>query len=172
MDIFDVLSLIGGLALFLFGMQTMGNALEKKAGGQLKSVLGKMTDNPVKGCLLGAAVTAIIQSSSASVGVLQALSISCVIPYSTAIPVVLGQNIGTTITPIISSISGNTESKRVAFTCLYIKMVGVVVVVGIFYLLHGVVDFAFMDQQATAVNIALVHTLFNIFSTVILRHTQ
>ena len=66
MDIFDILSLIGGLALFLFGMQTMGNALEKKAGGQLKSVLGKMTDNPLKGFLLGMAVTAVIQSSSAT----------------------------------------------------------------------------------------------------------
>jgi phosphate:Na+ symporter len=102
--------------------------------------------------------------------VLQALALTCAIPYSTAIPVILGMNIGTSITPIISSISANTESKRVAFSCLYIKMVGVVVVSAIFYALNGAVGFSFMESNvyASAFNIAVVHTLFNIFSTVIL----
>ena len=157
-----------GFAILMFGMDAMSGAVEGLRDNETFTNMLTMFSNPLMGILVGTIFTAIIQSSSASVGVLQALSLSCIIPYSTAIPVVLGQNIGTTITPIISSISGNTESKRVAFTCLYIKMVGVVVVVGVFYLLHGVIDFAFMDQRATAVNIALVHTLFNVFSTVIL----
>ena len=157
-----------GFAILMFGMDAMSGAVEGLRDNQTFTNMLTMFSNPLMGILVGTIFTAIIQSSSASVGVLQALSISCIIPYSTAIPVVLGQNIGTTITPIISSISGNTESKRVAFTCLYIKMVGVIVVVGIFYLLHSLIGFEFMTQRASAVNIALVHTLFNVFSTVIL----
>lgn len=157
-----------GFAILMFGMDAMSGAVEGLRDNETFTNMLTMFSNPLMGILVGTIFTAIIQSSSASVGVLQALSISCIIPYSTAIPVVLGQNIGTTITPIISSISGNTESKRVAFTCLYIKMVGVVIVAGIFYLLYSLVGFEFMTQRASAVNIALVHTLFNIFSTVIL----
>ena len=157
-----------GFAILMFGMDAMSGAVEGLRDNQTFTNMLTMFSNPLMGILVGTIFTAIIQSSSASVGVLQALSISCIIPYSTAIPVVLGQNIGTTITPIISSVSGNTESKRVAFTCLYIKMVGVIVVVGIFYLLHSLIGFEFMTQRASAVNIALVHTLFNVFSTVIL----
>jgi len=168
MDIFSVITLLGGLAFFLYGMNVMSNGLEKMAGSKLEKILRKMTSNRFKGLALGAGVTAIIQSSSASVGILQALSISCFLPYSTAIPVILGQNIGTTVTPIISSISGNVESKRVAMCCLYIKMIGVVVVVGVFYLLDWMFNFAFMDAQSGALGIAFVHTLFNIVSTVIL----
>lgn len=157
-----------GFAILMFGMEAMSGAVEGLRDNETFTNMLTMFSNPIMGILVGTLFTAIIQSSSASVGVLQALSLSCIIPYSTAIPVVLGQNIGTTITPIISSISGNTESKRVAVTCLYIKMIGVVVVVGIFYLLHGAIGFEFMQQRASAVNIALVHTLFNVFSTVIL----
>ena len=157
-----------GFAILMFGMNAMSGAVEGLRDNQTFTNMLTMFSNPLMGILVGTIFTAIIQSSSASVGVLQALSISCIIPYSTAIPVVLGQNIGTTLTPIISSVSGNTESKRVAFTCLYIKMVGVVIVVGIFYLLHSLIGFEFMTQRASAVNIALVHTLFNVFSTVIL----
>lgn len=157
-----------GFAILMFGMDMMSSAVEGLRDNAAFTNMLTMFSNPLMGILVGTLFTAIIQSSSASVGVLQALSLSCVIPYSTAIPVILGQNIGTTITPIISSISGNTESKRVALTCLYIKMIGVAVVVGIFYFLHNVVDFGFMTQQVSAMNIAVVHTLFNIFSTIIL----
>lgn len=161
-------SILLGFAILMFGMDAMSGAVEGLRDNETFTNMLTMFSNPIMGILAGTIFTAIIQSSSASVGVLQALSLSCVIPYSTAIPVVLGQNIGTTITPIISSISGNTESKRVAFTCLYIKMVGVVVVAGIFYLLHGMIGFEFMSQRAGAMNIAVVHTLFNVLSTVIL----
>ena len=157
-----------GFAVLMFGMEAMSASVEGLRNNERFTNLLTMFSNPVMGILVGTVFTAIIQSSSASVGVLQALSLSCFIPYSTAIPVILGQNIGTTITPIVSAISGNTESKRVAFTCLYIKMIGVIIVTGVFYLLHQVMDFAFMAQKAGALDIAVIHTLFNIISTVIL----
>ncbi len=157
-----------GFAILMFGMEMMSSSVEGLRDNETFTNLLTMFSNPIMGIIVGTLFTAIIQSSSASVGVLQALSLSCVIPYSTAIPVILGQNIGTTITPIISSISGNTDSKRVAFTCLYIKMIGVIVVAGLFYLLNSFMDFAFLTEQASAFNIAVIHTLFNILSTVIL----
>ncbi len=157
-----------GFAILMFGMDMMSDAVKGLRDNEAFTNLLTMFSNPLMGILVGTIFTAIIQSSSASVGVLQALSLSCVIPYSTAIPVILGQNIGTTITPIISSISGNTEAKRVAFTCLYIKMIGVIVVVGIFYALNSFFGFEFMKNQVGALEIAFVHTLFNILSTIIL----
>lgn len=157
-----------GFAVLMFGMETMSAAVEGLKDNETFTNMLTMFSNPIMGILVGTLFTAIIQSSSASVGVLQALSLTCVVPFSTAIPVILGQNIGTTITPIISSISGNTESKRVAFTCLYIKMVGVVIVAGIFYAIHSIVNFEFMEMRASAMTIAVVHTAFNILSTVIL----
>lgn len=162
-------TILMGFAILMFGMEMMSGAVEGlKDNEGFTNILTMFSNNPIMGILVGTIFTAIIQSSSASVGVLQALALTCVIPYSTAIPVILGQNIGTTITPVISSISGNTESKRVALTCVYIKMIGVVVVSGIFYILNAVIGFDFMSQQASAFNIAVVHTLFNIISTVIL----
>ena len=162
-------SILIGFAILMFGMETMSGAVEGlKDNEAFVNILTMFSNNPIMGIIVGTLFTAIIQSSSASVGVLQALSLSCVIPYSTAIPVILGQNIGTTITPVISSISGNTESRRVAVSCVYIKMIGVIVVCGIFYALNRFIGFEFMAQRATAANIAVVHTLFNILSTVIL----
>ncbi len=160
-----------GFAILMFGMETMGGAVEGlKDNETFTSILTMFSNNPFMGILVGTLFTAIIQSSSASVGVLQALALTCVMPYSMVIPVILGQNIGTTITPIVSSISGNTEAKRVALSCLYIKMIGVIVVCGGFYGLNALVGFEFMqpDVSASAFDIAIIHTLFNIISTVIL----
>ncbi len=157
-----------GFAILMFGMEMMSGAVEVLRDNETFANMLIMFSNPVMGILVGTLFTAIIQSSSASVGVLQALALSCPIPFSTAIPVILGQNIGTTITPIISAISGNTESKRVAMTCLYIKMIGVIVVAGVFYLLNAIIGFEFLNQQSSAFSIAVIHTLFNILSTAIL----
>ncbi len=158
-----------GFAVLMFGMETMSAAVEGLRDNEaFTNILTMFSNNPMMGILVGTIFTAIIQSSSASVGVLQALALTCVIPYSTAIPVILGQNIGTTITPILSSITGNTESRRVAFACLWIKMIGVIAVASAFYLLHSFVGFAFMEMRASALDIAVVHTLFNVISTVIL----
>ncbi len=307
MDIFNVLELIGGLALFLFGMNVMGDALEKKAGGQLKTVLGKMTSskikgfglgagvtaviqsssattvmvvgfvnsgimtlkqaisiimganvgttitawllsltgiqgdsifvkllkpssftpilaiigiafilmskkpkrkdtgtillgfavlmagmdtmsaavaglkdvpeftqiltlfsNPILGVLAGAILTAIIQSSSASVGILQALSSTGAITYSSAIPIIMGQNIGTCVTAMISSVGANKNARRTALVHLYFNIIGTTVILALYYVLNLVFDFAFSGWQADQMGIAVVHTAFNILATAML----
>lgn len=161
-------TILMGFAVLMFGMEMMSGSMEGLKDNETFRNLLIMFENPIMGIIVGTVFTAIIQSSSASVGVLQALSISCNIPFATAIPIILGQNIGTTITPIISSISGNLESKRVAMSCLYIKMIGVIVVMSGFYGLNAIVGFDFMSKNVSAFDIAVVHTLFNIVSTVIL----
>lgn len=157
-----------GFAVLMFGMDAMSAAMDGLKDSESFAEILVMFSNPVLGIITGTLLTAIIQSSSASVGILQAMALTGAIPYSTAIPIILGQNIGTTITPILSAISGNKEAKRVAVSCLYIKMIGVVVVSVAFYVLHAVIGFAFMDAHVTPLAIAMTHTLFNILSTVIL----
>ncbi len=161
-------SILIGFAVLMFGMETMSESVSGLKDSKAFTEMLIMFSNPVMGILIGTLLTAIIQSSSASVGILQALSLTCAIPYSTAIPIILGQNIGTTITPILSSISGNTESKRVALACLYIKMIGVVIVSAVFYALNSVFNFAFMNYNVSIMTIAIIHTTFNILSTIIL----
>ena len=161
-------AMLMGFAILMFGMDMMSGAVGGLKDNEAFKNLLTMFSNPILGILVGTAFTAIIQSSSASVGVLQALSLSCAIPFSTAMPVILGQNIGTTITPIISSINGNTDSKRVAFTCLYIKMIGVAIFTAVFYAINAVFPFEFLKLDASPSTIAIFHTLFNVFSTIIL----
>ncbi len=164
----DIGTILLGFSVLMFGMEAMSGAMDGLGESEaFKSIL-VMFENPVLGILSGTILTAIIQSSSASIGILQALSMTGAIPVATALPIILGQNIGTTITPILSAINGNTDSKRVALACLYIKMIGVIVIAVAFYLIHSLVGFPFMDTQATVFNIAVIHTLFNVFSTIIL----
>lgn len=164
----DIATILIGFAVLMFGMDSMSGAMSGLKDDPRFGQLLIMFKNPVLGILSGLILTAIIQSSSASVGILQALALTGAIPYSTAIPIILGQNIGTTITPILSAINGNTGAKRVAVTCLNIKIIGVVVVAVAFYVLNSIFAFSFMEQHVSALTIAIVHTLFNIFSTVIL----
>ena len=164
----DIGAILLGFAILMFGMEAMSGAMSGLKDSESFASILVMFENPILGILCGTILTAIIQSSSASVGILQALSLTGAIPMATALPVILGQNIGTTITPILSAISGNKDSKRVAISCLYIKIIGVIIVGGAFYALHAVFDFAFIHEQATVFSIALVHTTFNVISTVIL----
>lgn len=164
----DIAYILIGFAALMFGMDMMSDAMSGLKDSETFGQILTMFSNPIMGILVGTALTAIIQSSSASVGVLQALSMTGAIPFSTAIPIIFGQNIGTTITPILSSISGNTESKRVAFACLYIKVIGVTVVSVMFYSLNALFDFSFMDSNVNMISIATVHTLFNMFDAVVL----
>ena len=106
MDIFDVLSLFGGLAMFLYGMNVMGDSLAKTAGGKLERILEKLTSTPIKGVLLGAAVTAVIQSSSATTVMVVGFVNSGIMKLSQAVGIIMGANIGTTITSWILSLSG------------------------------------------------------------------
>ena len=164
----DTGKILLGFAVLMFGMETMSGSMSGLKDSPAFARTMVMFKNPILGILSGTILTAIIQSSSASVGILQALAGTGIIPISTAIPIILGQNIGTTITPILSSINGNTDSKRVALACLYIKMLGVVIVGVVFYALYAVVGFPFMEANASPFNIAVIHTLFNILSTIIL----
>lgn len=164
----DIASILLGFAILMFGMDAMSGAMSGLGESESFKHLLVMFENPVLGILAGTILTAIIQSSSASIGVLQALSITGIIPISTALPIILGQNIGTTITPILSAINGNTDSKRVALACLYIKMIGVIIIAVAFYIIHSFVNFSFMGTMASAFSIAFIHTLFNILSTIIL----
>lgn len=164
----DIGSLLIGFAILMFGMDTMSGAMDGLKDDPKFSQILVMFSNPIMGILSGLILTAIIQSSSASVGILQALSSTGAITYATAIPIILGQNIGTTITPILSAINGNKDAKRVAASCLYIKIIGVIVVSVVFYLLNYLLKFSFMTNYVNGLNIAVVHTLFNILSTIIL----
>lgn len=164
----DIGTILLGFAVLMFGMETMSGSMSGLKNDPAFQNALVMFENPVLGILAGTILTAIIQSSSASVGILQALAVTGVIPVSTALPIILGQNIGTTITPVLSSINGNTDSRRVALACVYVKMIGVIIVSAVFYALHFALGFGFMKTNATPFNIALIHTLFNIISTVIL----
>lgn len=157
-----------GFATLMFGMNTMSDSMSALKESEQFSRLLIMFSNPIMGILVGTLLTAIIQSSSASIGVLQALSLTGAIPFSTALPIILGQNIGTTITPILSSITGNIESKRVAGACLYIKIIGVVVFSIIFYGLNAIFAFDFMSSSVNMLSIATIHTLFNIADAIVL----
>lgn len=161
-------SILIGFSLLMFGMETMSSSMEGLKDNDAFTKLLIMFANPVMGIIVGTLFTAIIQSSSASIGILQALSLTGAIPYSTAIPIILGQNIGTTITPVLSAISGNVQSKRVAAACVYIKMIGVIVVAVAFYVLNAIFKFSIMNQNVSVLSIAIIHTLFNIISTVII----
>ncbi len=164
----DIGAILLGFAVLMFGMDAMSSAMDGLKDSPAFAEVLVMFKNPILGIITGTLLTAIIQSSSASVGILQALAITGTIPYSMAIPIILGQNIGTTITPVISSISGNTDSKRVALSCVYIKMIGVIIVAVAFYIINAINPFPFMETNVSAFNIAVVHTLFNIISTIIL----
>jgi phosphate:Na+ symporter len=167
----NVATILLGFSVLIFGMEAMSDAASSFKDNEGFQNLLLMFSNPIMGIIVGTIFTAIIQSSSASVGILQVLAGSMSIQHAVALPVLLGMNIGTTITPIISAISGNTESKRVAFSCLYIKMIGVVIVTVAYYLMYylGVKPIvAFMASNASFFSIAITHTIFNIISTIIL----
>ena len=133
MNLFDILSLIGGLALFLFGMQLMGNALEKKAGGQLKTILEKMTDGTFKGFLLGLIVTCVIQSSSATTVMVVGFVNSGIMKLRQAISIIMGANIGTTITAWILSLTGVSGDAWYIQLCKPASFVPVLALIGVIF---------------------------------------
>lgn len=157
-----------GFAVLMFGMDTMSSAVSGLKDSPTFSNLLVMISNPVLGVLVGTALTALIQSSSASVGILQALSATGQITYATATPIILGQNIGACVTSLISCIGTSKNAKRAALANLYIKIISVVMFLAVVYALNAVIGFAFADSAVNALNIAIIHTLFNVVSTIIL----
>lgn len=157
-----------GFAILMFGMDTMSNAVKPLADVPEFTNILLMFSNPLFGVIAGALLTAVIQSSSASVGILQALCITGAVGYKTAIPIIMGQNIGTCVTAIISCIGANKSAKRTALVHLYFNIIGSVLFLVIFYSVNAFVHFEFMDEAATAFGIAAVHSVFNVFATAVL----
>lgn len=161
-------SIMLGFGTLMFGMESMSSAVEPlKNSPEFTSIL-TLFQNPILGILAGAFLTAVIQSSSASVGILQALSTTGSITVLSAFPLILGQNIGTCITAIISSINTSKNAKRVSVVHLLFNVIGVVFAAAVFYLINGLFDLNFVNEKINSATIAAIHTAFNIFSTIIL----
>ena len=157
-----------GFAVLMYGMDIMSSAVEPlKDVPEFVSIL-TMFSNPVLGVAAGAVFTAAIQSSSASVGILQALCLTGSVTYGTAIPIIMGQNIGTCITAILSSIGANKGAKRVAAVHLSFNIIGTVIFLVAFYAANAVFSFDFMGDVVNPANIAIIHSIFNIASTAVL----
>lgn len=157
-----------GFTVLMYGMDIMSGSVEPLKDMPEFSQILLMFDNPILGILVGAGLTAIIQSSSASVGILQALSSTGAVHFSTALPIILGQNIGTCITAAISAIGTNKNAKRVAAIHLMFNIIGTIIFVALYYPLNAVFEFAFANAVVDALDIAVIHTLFKVVTTVIL----
>ena len=164
----DLGSIMLGFAILMLGMETMSGAVSGLADNP--SFVGIMTafSHPVLGMAVGAILTAIIQSSSASVGILQALCATGAVHYSVALPIIMGQNIGTCVTSILSSIGASKNARRAAMVHLYFNLIGTSIFMVGFYALNTFLDFAFLGESANAMGIAMIHSLFNIGATIVL----
>lgn len=163
----NIASILLGFSVLMFGMDSMSSAVEPlKEVPEFTNIL-VMFENPILGVIAGCVLTAIIQSSSASVGILQALSATGAITFGSAIPIILGQNIGTCITVILSSIGANKNAKRAAAVHLYFNIIGTIIFLSLFYIVNAIVNFDFMGDSVSAMNIAVVHTCFNLVVTIV-----
>ena len=157
-----------GFAVLMFGMDMMSGAVKPLANiPEFRALLLKFS-NPFLGMLVGLVFTAVIQSSSASIGVLQALCMSGAVSYATAIPIIMGQNIGTCVTAMISSAGSSRNAKRTALVHLYYNFMKVGLFMIPFYILNGFMDFAFMDEPIGAMGVAAIHTAFNVLMLLII----
>ena len=154
-----------GFATLMFGMDTMSGAVEGLKDVPAFQELFLLFTNPILGVLAGAILTAVIQSSSASVGILQALSATGQVSYSAAFPIIMGQNIGTCITAMLSSVGTTKNAKRAAFVHLLFNILGTVVCLALFGIIDELLAPAILDDSATHFGIAICHTIFNIVCT-------
>jgi phosphate:Na+ symporter len=163
----DIAQILLGLGILFTGMETMTGAVKPLAQLPAFGEAFATLENPILGVLVGAGVTAIIQSSSASVGILQAMSTSGLISYSAAFPIIMGQNIGTTITSVLSSIGTGLNARRAAAVHVMFNFLGTVIwLVGI-YLIQGLIGFPFWDKPIDMGGIANFHTVFNVVSVLL-----
>ena len=154
-------------SVLMSGMQTMSGAMSGLKTSPVFLNFISAVENPFVSLLVGIVVTAIIQSCSASIGILQALSITGVISYEVAIPMVLGMSIGACVPVLLSAIGANINGKRAAFVYLYFNLAGSVILMPIFYILHALIDFEFVSVAATSMGIAIVNTAYKVLATVI-----
>lgn len=161
-------TIFAGFAVLMYGMEFMKQAVSPLAETPAFSAALVKFNNPVIGALIGIVITAIIQSSAASIGILQALSLTGSITCGMAIPIVMGQNIGTCATSLLSCIGTNTSAKRVAVLHTSIKIIGTVICLPLYLIIDGAVGSRISSITASPANIALIHTIFNIVITIIL----
>lgn len=164
----DVGTILISFAILMFGMETMSGAVAGLENNESFIHLFTMFKNPILGLIAGAVLTAAIQSSSASIGILQALCSTGAITFSSALPIILGQNIGTCVTAIISAVGANKNAKRAAFVHLYFNLIGTVIFMSVFYGINAFVHFEFLEQSANQLGIAILHTSFNVLATIVL----
>ena len=162
----DIGNILVGFAILMFGMDTMSGAVKPLANVPEFTNILTMFTNPVLGVIAGAVLTAIIQSSSASVGILQALCATGAMNFGAALPIIMGQNIGTCITAIMSGMGANKNAKRASMIHLYFNLIGTVVFLVVFYVVNAFVHFEFLNGPASAMGIAVVHSVFNVVCTV------
>lgn len=155
-----------GFATLMFGMETMSGAVSGLRTVPAFQELFVTFKNPLLGVLAGTVLTAIIQSSSASVGILQALAVTGQISYGAAVPIIMGQNIGTCVTAMLSSVGANENAKRAAMVHLSFNVIGTVICLVLFSIIKIVFDPMFLDEPAALVGIAVAHSVFNILCTV------
>ena len=158
-------SILVGFTVLMNGMNMMSAAVKPLANVPEFTNILLMFQSPILGMAAGMILTAIVQSSSASVGILQALCVTGAVKYSAALPIIMGQNIGTCVTAIISSVGANKNARRAALIHLYFNLIGTVLFMVVFYAIHAVFPFAFMADSANAAGIAVIHTAFNIAAT-------
>lgn len=165
----DIGNILVGFAILMFGMDTMSGAVAPLAENEKFTSILTMFSNPILGMIAGLVLTAVIQSSSASVGILQALCVTGAVGYKTAIPIIMGQNIGTCVTALISSIGASKNAKRASMIHLYFNLIGTVLFMVVFYGINAIIGgFAFLNDSANAAGIAVVHSLFNIGTVLVL----
>lgn len=164
----DIGMIMIGFSVLMFGMDSMSAAVKPLADVPEFTNIMTAFSNPLFGVLAGTILTAIIQSSSASVGILQALCMTGAVPYSVALPIIMGQNIGTCVTALLSAIGANKNAKRAAMVHLYFNLIGTAIFMTGFYAINAVIGFSFFSDAANPAGIATLHSVFNITATIIL----
>lgn len=157
-----------GFAILMFGMEAMSSAVSPLAKDEKFTSILTAFSNPILGTLAGMLLTAVIQSSSASVGILQALCVTGAVSFGTAIPIIMGQNIGTCATALISSVGASKNARRASLIHLYFNLIGTLLFLVVFYTLNSFLHFPFLTRTAGAADIAVIHSLFNVGCTIIL----
>ncbi len=164
----DVGTILLGFAVLMFGMDTMSSAVKPLADVPEFTALFTAFENPVLGMIVGAVLTAVIQSSSASVGILQAMCATGSVTVGAALPVIMGQNIGTCVTALLSSVGASRNARRASLVHLYFNLIGTFVFMTVFYAMNHFVRFTFLPDAANGAVIAVIHSVFNIVSTILL----
>lgn len=164
----DVGGILLGFAVLMTGMETMSAAVDPLKDMPEFAEIFLLFKNPILGVLTGALLTAVIQSSSASVGILQALSVTGSVTFGSAIPIILGQGIGTCVTAMLSAIGANRNAKRAASIHLSFNILGSIIFLILFYVLHAIFQFSFIDKAVNPFTIAVINTTFKVVSTLVL----